>query len=138
MTTRDKVLEIRAEEPNAQAADIARTVGVTRERVRQILQQAGLPTEVGGTRGRPRQKAALWSSRKRKANLIRKRLESGQPYREADGTIWFFVTDLTAHRRLWGLATITWGQVIVSTWAGAVKTGERIYPNIDAALEAEV
>ena len=128
MTTRDKVLEIRAEEPNAQAADIARTVGVTRERVRQILQQAGLPTEVGGTRGRPRQKAALWSSRKRKANLIRKRLESGQPYREADGTIWFFVTDLTAQ----------WGQVIVSTWAGEVKTGERIYPNIDAALAAEI
>ena len=128
MTTRDKVLEIRAEEPNAQAADIARTVGVTRERVRQILQQAGLPTEVGGTRGRPRQKTALWSSRKRKANLIRKRLESGQPYREADGTIWFFVTDLTAQ----------WGQVIVSTWAGEVKIGERIYPNIDAALEAEV
>ena len=128
MTTRDKVLEIRAEEPNAQAADIARTVGVTRERVRQILQQAGLPTEVGGTRGRPRQKAALWSSRKRKANLIRKRLESGQPYREADGTIWFFVTDLPPQ----------WGQVIVSTWAGEVKTGERIYPNIDAALEAEI
>ena len=128
MTTRDKVLEIRAEEPNAQPADIARTVGVTRERVRQILQQAGLPTEVGGTGGRPRQKAALWSSRKRKANLIRKRLESGQPYREADGTIWFFVTDLTAQ----------WGQVIVSTWAGEVKTGERIYPNIDAALEAEI
>ena len=128
MTTRDKVLEIRAAEPNAQAADIARTVGVTRERVRQILQQAGLPTEVGGTRGRPRQKAALWSSRKRKANLSRKRLESGQPYREADGTTWFFVADLTAQ----------WGQVIVSTWAGEVKTGERIYPNIDAALEAEV
>ena len=128
MTTRDKVLEIRAAEPNAQAADIARTVGVTRERVRQILQQAGLPTEVGGTRGRPRQKAALWSSRKRKGNNIRKRLESGQPYREADGTTWFFVADLTAQ----------WGQVIVSTWAGEVKTGERIYPNIDAAMEAEV
>ena len=128
MTTRDKVLEIRAAEPNAQAADIARTVGVTRERVRQILQQAGLPTEVGGTRGRPRQKAALWSSRKRKANLIRKRLESGQPYREADGTIWFFVADLTPQ----------WGQVIVSTWSGAVKTGERIYPDIGAALEVEV
>ena len=30
MTTRDKVLEIRAAEPNTQAADIARTVGVTR------------------------------------------------------------------------------------------------------------
>ena len=128
MTPRDKVLAIRAEQPNAHAAQIAQTVGVTTGRVYQILKQLGLATTIPGAKGRPRQKAALWSSRKRKANLIRKRLESGQPYREADGTTWFFVTDLTA----------PWGQVIVSTWSGGVQTGERIYPSIDAALESEV
>jgi len=128
MTTRDKVLQIRAEQPNAHAAQIARTVGVTTGRVYQILKQLGLATTIPGAKGRPRQKGALWSSRKRKANLIRKRLEEVQPYREADGTTWFLVTDLTPQ----------WGQVIVSTWSGAVKTGERIYPSIDAALEAEV
>ena len=128
MTTRDKVLEIRSEEPNAQAADIARTVGVTRERVRQILQQAGLPTQVGGTRGRPRQKTALWSSRKRKMNKIKERLRQGAAYTEADGTTWWYVTELTPQ----------WGQVVVSTWSGTVQTGETIYPDIDAALEAEV
>jgi len=129
MTTRDKVLEIRAEQPNAYAAQIARMVGVTRERVRQILKSANLPTQVpGAPKGRPRQKTALWTSRRRKASNIRKRLESGRAYTEADGTIWWYVTDLTPQ----------WGQVIVSTWSGAVKTGETIYPGIDAALEAEV
>ena len=67
-------------------------------------------------------------SRKRKASNIRKRLESGAAYTEANGTVWWYVTDLTPQ----------WGQVIVSTWSGAVKTGERIYPDIGAALEAEV
>ena len=67
-------------------------------------------------------------SRKAKALRIRKRLESGAAYTEANGTTWWFVTDLT----------LQWGQVIVSTWSGAVKTGETIYPGIDAALEAEV
>ena len=128
MTTRDKVLAIRAAQPNAHAAQIARMVGVTTGRVYQILKEQGLATTIPGAKGRPRQKAALWVSRKRKASNIRKRLESGQAYTEADGTTWWFVTDLTPQ----------WGQVVVSTWSGAVKTGERIYPSIDAALEAEV
>jgi len=127
MTTRDKVLAIRAEQPHAHAAQIARTVGVTTGRVYQILQELGLATTIPGAKGRPRQKAALWVSRKAKALRIRKRLELGQAYTEADGTTWWFVTELTPQ----------WGQVIVSTWSGAVKTGERIYPSIDAALEAE-
>ena len=128
MTTRDKVLAIRAAQPNAHAAQIAQTIGVTTGRVYQILQELGLATTIPGAKGRPRQKAALWATRKHKARIIRKRLESGQAYTEADGTTWWFVTDLTPQ----------WGQVIVSTWSGAVKTGERIYPSIDAALEAEV
>ena len=128
MTTRDKVLQIRAEQPNAHAAQIAQTIGVTSGRVYQILQELGLATTIPGAKGRPRQKAALWVSRKRKATNIRKRLESGAAYTEADGTVWWFVTDLTPQ----------WGQVVVSTWSGAVKTGEAIYPDIDAALEAEV
>jgi len=128
MTTRDKVLAIRAEQPNAHAAQIARIIGVTSGRVYQILQELGLATTIPGAKGRPRKKAALWVTRKRKAFRIRKRLESGQAYTEADGTTWWYVTDLTPQ----------WGQVIVSTWSGAVKTGEAIYPSIDAALEAEV
>jgi hypothetical protein len=128
MTTRDKVLVIRAEQPNARAAQIARMVGVTSGRVYQILKEQGLATTIQGAKGRPRQKAALWTSRKRKASTIRKRLESGQSYTEANGTTWWYVTELTPQ----------WGQVVVSTWSGAVKTGERIYPSIDAALEAEV
>ena len=128
MTTRDKVLQIRAEQPNRTAAQIAQTIGVTTGRVYQILQELGLATTIPGAKGRPRQKAALWVSRKRKATNIRKRLESGAAYTEADGTTWWYVTDLTPQ----------WGQVVVSTWSGAVKTGERIYPGIDAALEAEV
>jgi len=128
MTTRDKVLAIRAEQPDAHAAQIARTIGVTSGRVYQILQELGLATTIPGAKGRPRKKAALWVTRKRKAFRIRTRLELGQAYTEADGTVWWYVTDLTPQ----------WGQVIVSTWSGAVKTGERIYPSIDAALEAEV
>ena len=128
MTTRDKVLAIRAEQPNAHAAQIAQIIGVTSGRVYQILQEQGLATTIPGAKGRPRQKAALWVSRKAKALRIRKRLESGAAYTEANGTTWWFVTDLTPQ----------WGQVVVSTWSGAVKTGERIYPGIDAALEAEV
>ena len=129
MTTRDQVLAIRAEQPNAHAAQIAQTVGVTTGRVYQLLKELGLATTIpGAKKGRPRQKTALWVSRKRKANNIRKRLESGAAYTEANGTTWWFVTELTPQ----------WGQVIVSTWSGAVKTAERIYPGIDAALEAEV
>jgi hypothetical protein len=128
MTTRDKVLAIRAEQPNTQAAQIAQTVGVTTGRVYQILKELGLATTIPGAKGRPRQKATLWVSRKRKRNKIRLRLESGAAYVEADGTTWWYVTDLTPQ----------WGQVVVSTWSGAVKTGETIYPNLDAALEAEV
>ena len=128
MTTRDKVLAIRAEQPNAHAAQIARTIGVTTGRVYQILKQLGLATTIPGAKGRPRQKAALWVSRKRKAVNIRKRLESGAAYVEANGTTWWYVTELTPQ----------WGQVVVSTWSGAVKTAERVYPDIGAALEEEV
>jgi len=46
MTTRDKVLQIRAEQPNAHAAQIAQTVGVTTGRVYQILKELGLATTI--------------------------------------------------------------------------------------------
>ena len=128
MTTRDKVLQIRAEQPDAHAAQIAQTIGVTTGRVYQILKEQGLATTIPGAKGRPRQKTSLWVTRKRKAFRIRKRLQSGAVYTEANGTTWWFVTELTPQ----------WGQVVVSTWSGAVKTGERIYTSIDAALESEV
>ena len=62
MTTHDKVLAIRAEQPNAHAAQIAQTIGVTSGRVYQILKELGLATTIPGAKGRPRQKAALWVS----------------------------------------------------------------------------
>ena len=123
MTTRDKVLAIRAEQPNAHAAQIARIIGVTSGWVYQILKAEGLATTIPGAKGRPRKKAALWVTRKRKAYRIRKRLESGAAYTEADGTVWWYVTDLTPQ----------WGQVIVTK-----SSGFSIYPSIDAALEAEI
>ena len=126
MTTRDKVLAIRAEQPDAHAAHIARMVGVTSGRVYQILKEQGLATTIQGAKGRPRQKAALWTSRKRKASTIRKRLESGQSYTEANGTTWWYVTELTPQ----------WGQVVVTRSSGFHR--RQIYPSIDAALEAEV
>ena len=88
MTTRDQVLAIQAEQPNAHAAQIAQIIGVTTGRIYQILKQLGLATTIPGAKGRPRQKAALWVSRKRKATNIRKRLESGAAYTEANGTTW--------------------------------------------------
>ena len=41
MTTRDKVLAIRAEQPHAHAAQIAQTIGVTTGRVYQLLHESG-------------------------------------------------------------------------------------------------
>ena len=103
-------------------------VGVTAGRVYQILKAEGLATTIPGAKGRPRQQTTLWRSRKQKALRIRKRLELGQAYVETNGTTWWYVTELT----------LQWGQVVVSTWSGAVKTGEAVYPSIAAALAAEV
>ena len=72
-------------------------------------------------RGRPRQKAALWSSRRRKANKIRERLNLGGEYTEADGTVWKFRADL-----------------IDAEHPAPVQVGEAIWDDLDAALEAEV
>ena len=72
-------------------------------------------------RGRPRQKAALWSSRRRKANKIRERLNLGGEYTEADGTTWKFRADL-----------------IDAEHPAPVQVGEAIWDDLDAALEAEV
>ena len=72
-------------------------------------------------RGRPRQKAALWSSRRRKANKIRERLGLGGEYTEADGTVWKFRADL-----------------IDAEHPAPVQVGEAIWDDLDAALEAEV
>ena len=43
---RQKVFEIRQEHPNKSATEIAIEVGISRERVRQILTKLGLPTKV--------------------------------------------------------------------------------------------
>lgn len=45
-TTTEKVLAIRQRHPNRKATDIAHEVGKSRERVRQILKQHGLPTKI--------------------------------------------------------------------------------------------
>ena len=45
-TTREKVVSHRADNPLMSAADLARHIGVSRERVRQLLVALGLPTKV--------------------------------------------------------------------------------------------
>jgi len=72
-------------------------------------------------RGRPRQKAALWSSRKRRANKIRERLDLGGEYTEVDGTTWRYRPDLATAEH-----------------PAPVQVGEAIWGDLDAALEAEV
>lgn len=72
-------------------------------------------------RGRPRQNATLWSSRKRKVNKIKERLNLGGEYTEANGTTWKYRPDL-----------------IDADHPAPVQVGERIWGDIDAALEAEV
>ena len=72
-------------------------------------------------RGRPRQKAALWSSRRRKANKIKERLNLGGEYTEADGTVWRYRADL-----------------IDAEHPSPVQVGEAIWGDLNAALEAEV
>jgi hypothetical protein len=44
MTTKEQVFEIRQQYPTTSATEIARQIGVTRERVRQILNELDLPT----------------------------------------------------------------------------------------------
>ena len=72
-------------------------------------------------RGRPRQQTALWSSRKRKRRKIKERLNLGGEYTEADGTVWRNRADL-----------------IDAEHPAPVQVGERIWGDVEAALEAEV
>ena len=44
MTTRNVVVELRTAHPSWTMVDIARSIGITPERVRQILKTEGLPT----------------------------------------------------------------------------------------------
>ena len=71
-------------------------------------------------RGRPRQQTALWSSRKRKRRKIKERLNLGGEYTEADGTVWRNRADL-----------------IDADHPAPVQVGERIWGDLEAALEAE-
>jgi len=52
MSTRDKIAEIRAKDPEARASDISRALGISRERVRQHLVGLGLTTKTYGPRRR--------------------------------------------------------------------------------------
>jgi predicted ArsR family transcriptional regulator len=47
-TTRDQVRALREQNPEMSAVDIARELGVTKERVRQLLVALGLPTVIRG------------------------------------------------------------------------------------------
>jgi len=59
----------------------------------------------------------------KKANNIRKRLESGGIYVESNGTTWQHVIDLTPSQMFAG-------QIVVSR-----EASQRIYSDIDAALK---
>ena len=45
-TNRDRILELRREDPELAAVRIAEILSISRERVRQILEGEGLPTSV--------------------------------------------------------------------------------------------
>ena len=45
-STRDKVLILREKDPNITAVEMSKIIGVTRERIRQILSKAGLEIDV--------------------------------------------------------------------------------------------
>jgi len=49
MTSSEKILELRKHNPELKAAEIARIIGLSRERVRQVLLSLELPTDL--TRG---------------------------------------------------------------------------------------
>ena len=51
MSTKDRVRELRAADPNISAADIAKALGVSRQRVSQIMRDLGIPARV--PRGAP-------------------------------------------------------------------------------------
>ena len=59
LTSRQQVELIRSEDPDATASEMARAIGVSRERIRQLLVDLGLPTTTSRTlsggmgRGRP-------------------------------------------------------------------------------------
>ena len=72
-------------------------------------------------RGRPRQQTILWSSRQRKRNKIKERLNLGGEYKETDGTVWRYRPDLTSTEQ-----------------PAPVQVGEAIWGDLDAALEAEI
>lgn len=54
MSARQKIIEIRKSNPEARAAEIARIIGVSRERVRQILQSLSMPTKLSRNNADPR------------------------------------------------------------------------------------
>ena len=49
MTATEKILELRAEDPHLTATELAPLVGVSRQRVSQILQSEGMPTRTPRT-----------------------------------------------------------------------------------------
>ena len=69
-------------------------------------------------RGRPRDNSMLWASRQRKARRIRERLGMGGEYVESNGTTWRHAIDAS---------------IVIST-----DGSQRIYRDIDAALDAEI
>ena len=72
-------------------------------------------------RGRPRQQSTLWTSRKRKARHIKRRLQSGESYTEADGTVWRYRDDLSDQDH-----------------PVPVQVGNTIWDDLDTALEAQM
>ena len=53
MSTANKIKAIRAKNSEAKASDIAHTLGVSKQRVSQILQTVGLPTRIASKVSRP-------------------------------------------------------------------------------------
>ena len=114
--TRQIIIELKTEHPEMTLETIADAVGVTRQRIHQILRSTDLPTRRPKIEKitRPIIASTLPSTLSRKRNRIRERLVNTRTYHEARGVDWLLVQD------------------------GSVLVGNRSYNDLETALATEV
>ena len=114
--TRQAIIELKTDHPEMTLETIADAVGVTRQRIHQVLVAADLPTRRPKIEKvtRPIIASTLPLTLLRKRNRIRERLVNTGTYHEARGVDWLLVQD------------------------GSVLVGNRSYNDLETALATEV
>jgi transcriptional regulator with XRE-family HTH domain len=114
--TRQIIIELKTDHPEMTMEAIALKVGVTRQRIHQILRSADLPTWRPKIEKvtRPIIASTLPLTLSRKRNRIKERLVNTGTYHEARGVDWLLVQD------------------------GSVLVGNRSYNDLETALATEV